>query len=149
MLITSVSETDFDRLTEIWEGAVRATHDFLTERDIRYYKKLVREEYLAAVELFAARNGDGTILGFMGMSPPNRVEMLFVDPLHMGNGVGTVLILHAAAKHACIELDVNEQNPAALAFYEKRGFVRVGRSALDGQGRAFPLVHMRLEKTKK
>lgn len=38
-------------------------------------------------------------------------------------------------------VDVNEQNPDALAFYEGRGFVIKGRSETDGEGRPFSLLH--------
>jgi putative acetyltransferase len=41
------------------------------------------------------------------------------------------------------ELDVNEQNPQALGFYQHQGFVITGRSPLDGQGNPFPLLHLR------
>ena len=41
-------------------------------------------------------------------------------------------------------VDVNEQNPQALGFYRHLGFEQVGRSPLDGQGRPFPLLHLRL-----
>ena len=146
MRISSVTKNDFDRLTEIWEGAVQMTHSFLTEADILFYKRQVREVYLAAVELVAVKDEAGMILGFMGMSPPNRIEMLFVDPVCMRKGVGSFLIHYALEKHGSLELDVNEQNPAAIDFYEKLGFIRVGRSELDGQGKPFPLLHMRLER---
>ena len=39
-------------------------------------------------------------------------------------------------------VDVNEQNPQALAFYKRQGFRIVGRSAQDGQGMPYPLLHM-------
>jgi putative acetyltransferase len=42
-----------------------------------------------------------------------------------------------------LTVDVNEQNPAAVGFYEAVGFVVVGRSPLDDAGRPFPLLHMR------
>jgi putative acetyltransferase len=38
---------------------------------------------------------------------------------------------------------VNEQNRSALAFYEHLGFERTGRSPVDGQGRPYPLIHLR------
>lgn len=142
--ITSASEADFDRLTEIWEAAVRATHDFLSEEDVLFYKKQVRELYLGAVSLFVARDKQGLALAFMGLSPPDKLEMLFVDPAYRGQGVGTALVRHAAEEYGSLDVDVNEQNPLAVDFYKKRGFVRVGRSELDGQGRPFPLIHMRL-----
>ena len=41
------------------------------------------------------------------------------------------------------ELDVNEQNPEAIAFYTRRGFEVIGRSETDDAGRPYPLLHMR------
>jgi putative acetyltransferase len=42
-----------------------------------------------------------------------------------------------------LTVDVNEQNPAACGFYEALGFVVVGRSPVDDDGRPFRLLHMR------
>ena len=42
-----------------------------------------------------------------------------------------------------LALDVNEQNPHALGFYAHLDFERIGRSAFDGQGRPYPLIHLR------
>jgi putative acetyltransferase len=44
------------------------------------------------------------------------------------------------------EVDVNEQNPAAVGFYQHFGFKVVGRSPLDGTGKPFPILHMALER---
>ena len=41
------------------------------------------------------------------------------------------------------EVDVNEQNPQAYCFYQKRGFKKYSRSELDGQGNPFPVLHLR------
>ncbi|TMD66902.1 MAG: GNAT family N-acetyltransferase [Chloroflexi bacterium] len=41
-------------------------------------------------------------------------------------------------------VDVNEQNDQALGFYLRMGFVVVGRSELDSNGKPYPLLHMRL-----
>ncbi len=37
---------------------------------------------------------------------------------------------------------LNEQNPQAVGFYLHLGFSITARSELDGQGNAFPLLHM-------
>ncbi|MGY0625916.1 MAG: GNAT family N-acetyltransferase, partial [Paraglaciecola chathamensis] len=42
------------------------------------------------------------------------------------------------------KVDVNEQNPKALGFYQRIGFKVVGRSELDGQGKPYPLLHLAL-----
>ena len=80
-------------------------------------------------------------MGFMGCNGP-QVEMLFVDPACFRCGIGAALLAHAKAAHKRLTLDVNEQNPQALTFYERQGFGIVGRSAQDGQGMPYPLLHM-------
>jgi putative acetyltransferase len=53
-------------------------------------------------------------------------------------------VAHAQARRpGALTVDVNEQNPAAVGFYERLGFVVVGRSPRDGSGRPFPLLHLR------
>jgi putative acetyltransferase len=42
-----------------------------------------------------------------------------------------------------LTVDVNEQNGAALGFYEALGFEVVDRSPVDEDGRPFPLLHLR------
>lgn len=81
--------------------------------------------------------------GFLGMVG-DKVEMLFVDPVWRGHGVGTLLLNHARTRHPALTVDVNEQNPAAHGFYLHYGFRDVGREDTDGAGRPFPLVHMAL-----
>jgi putative acetyltransferase len=41
-----------------------------------------------------------------------------------------------------LTVDVNEQNPEAVAFYLALGFHVVGRSATDAEGRPFPLLRL-------
>jgi len=42
-----------------------------------------------------------------------------------------------------LTVSVNEQNQDALRFYQACGFVVGTRSDTDGDGRPFPLLHMR------
>lgn len=130
-------------LIEIWEQSVRATHDFLAEADIVALKPLILEHYFDAVNLNMAQQDDGEILGFCGVSEGN-IEMLFISPTARGKGVGARLAAHAIRTQGASKVDVNEQNAQALGFYEHIGFVVTGRSALDGQGRPYPLLHMTL-----
>ncbi|WP_375058242.1 acetyltransferase [Zobellella sp. DQSA1] len=141
--ILSVGEGHFDRLTQLWEASVRVSHHFLNETDIAELRPLVRHQYLAAVQPWAAVDSRGHIPGFVGVAG-QRVEMLFIDPERRGCGLGRLLLEHAVHHLGATELDVNEQNPQAVAFYRHLGFEEVGRSPLDGQGRPFPLLHMRL-----
>jgi putative acetyltransferase len=80
---------------------------------------------------------------FLSAGDGERLEMLFVDDAFRGRGIGTKLLEHAVHAHGVTELDVNEQNPGALAFYQSKGFEVIGRSELDPAGRPYPLLHMR------
>jgi putative acetyltransferase len=82
----------------------------------------------------------------MAMDGP-KVEALFLDPSGMGQGGGRKLLALARRKTDAMTpllVDVNENNPAALAFYLRMGFRQTGRSPLDGAGRPFPLLHLEL-----
>ncbi|WP_342375191.1 GNAT family N-acetyltransferase [Myxococcus stipitatus] len=138
--LAALSPADRQRLVEIWEAAVRATHHFLTEEDIQFFKPLVRDTYLDVVRLTCLRDDEGRISGFIGTAD-GKVEMLFVDPARHGRGIGRALLEHAVAQGARA-VDVNEQNPQAVGFYLRMGFVQQGRSELDGSGKPFPILHL-------
>ncbi|MEM6579835.1 MAG: GNAT family N-acetyltransferase [Pseudomonadota bacterium] len=140
MKVLSVSRDRYPELIEVWEASVRATHHFLPEEYIRELKPLILERYLDAVELCQVSIA-GQLVGFLGVADTN-IEMLFVRPDFFGKGVGTTLVEYAIAHFGATKVDVNEQNPDAIAFYKKLGFAHSGRSELDGQGNPFPLVHM-------
>ena len=158
--MSELSMHELERLLEIWEAAVRTTHDFLAEEDILFLRPLVRDQYLSSVQIIVARDDKGQIQGFMGLSgfeqekseaheegvygSSGMIEMLFVHPDCHGMGIGRSLVRIAESGFQDLFVDVNEQNPGALAFYKRCGFVVVGRSPLDGQGKPFPLLHMRL-----
>ena len=143
LTITAVTAEEYPALTELWEASVRATHDFLTEAHIQRLRPLILNDYLAAVELRAARDGQGKLLGFAGVHE-HKLEMLFIDPARRGAGVGKALLDFVVAELGVREVDVNEQNPQAVGFYLHQGFSVTGRSELDGQGEPFPLLHLQI-----
>ena len=79
-----------DRLVELWEASVRATHDFLSEEDIRGIRTYVPDALRSIADLRIVRDAEGVPVAFMGCDG-RRLEMLFVDPACRGAGVGTVL----------------------------------------------------------
>lgn len=143
MRIILANTDDFAELTQIWEASVRATHTFLSENNINELRSLIQNTYLFHVLVYKAINEQGDIIGFMGLDK-HRLEMLFITPAWRGQGVGKQLLQFAIMECGVTELDVNEQNPQAVHFYQHLGFVSYARSELDGQGNPFPLLHMRL-----
>jgi putative acetyltransferase len=135
--------SDYLEIVEVWEASVRATHHFLKEEHIQYFKPLILKDYLKAVQLYCVRNDQKAIIGFLGVADGN-IEMLFLHPSVIGKGVGKMLVEYAIHELKAWKVDVNEQNEQAVGFYHHAGFKTKRRSALDGLGKPFPLLHMEL-----
>jgi putative acetyltransferase len=133
---------DFERVVEVWEASVRATHHFVSEADINIFRPLVREE-VQSVPVDCMRDDQGAVVGFMIVAE-GKVEALFIHPDWRGQGIGRRLFQHAIDNLGAIEVDVNEQNEQAVGFYLRMGFEIVGRSEDDGNGKPYPLLHMHL-----
>ena len=43
---------DYPAIMEIWESAVKATHDFLAEEDFNYFKEAIPRDYLPHLEVY-------------------------------------------------------------------------------------------------
>lgn len=143
MEVEIVDKKDHERLLSIWEASVRATHDFLTEEYLRELKPLILEQYFNMVDLRCVKSDSGEILGFCGIHE-GSMEMLFISPDAQGKGLGSMLMNYAINTQGVRRVDVNEQNRLALGFYQHIGFKVTGRSPVDGQGKAYPLLHMEL-----
>ncbi|ARU57010.1 GNAT family acetyltransferase [Oleiphilus messinensis] len=143
MKVDVVEKSDYNKLIQIWEASVRATHDFLLESDLQALKPLILHQYFDAVALRCVKSNTGEILGFCGVHEGN-IEMLFISPDVRGQGIGKILMEHAIKYQGATKVDVNEQNQMALGFYKHIGFSVKGRSPTDGQGKAYPLLHLEL-----
>ena len=142
--ISKADKDDYPQLIQVWESAVRATHDFLPETYIVQLKHLLLTRYLDTVTLFCTRDEQMNVTGFAGVNK-GKLEMLFIDADHRGHGLGKQLLAHSVEQFKIRELDVNEQNPQALGFYLKHGFEVISRSEVDGLGQPYPMLRMRLE----
>lgn len=138
--IRRASERDYPALKGIWEETVRATHAFLTESDIMFYKERMGG-YFGAVDLFIYETGSGA-KGFSGIKD-GKLEMLFV--VQRGTGIGSALLAHAIKEMHVSEVDVNEENPQALGFYLRHGFEPYSRHDLDTEGKPHPIIEMKLK----
>jgi putative acetyltransferase len=140
--IVRIGPAEGERLLEVWEASVRATHDFLTETDIQFFKPLVLQGLLSLEYLAGVRDGEGQLIALVGVEG-KKIEALFVHPAWFRTGVGRRLTDHAVAELGATLVDVNEQNHGAVAFYRRLGFEVEGRSEFDSTGKPFPLLHMR------
>ena len=140
-MIRKTKLTDYPALIEIWESAVLNTHDFLKEEDFSYYKEQM-PVYFEHVTLWGFEE-EGVLVGFMGIAE-EYLEMLFIHNDCRGKGIGKKLMMYAIDNLKVTKVDVNEQNIQAVGFYNNIGFNVLKRSALDGQGKEYPILHMGL-----
>ena len=143
MIVENVLPGDYEELLAVWENSVRATHSFITEEDIEFFKPIIIEQAFPAVTLKCLRNKQGAILAFLGVAQ-DKVEMLFVLDSARGQGLGSILMQYAIKELKVTQVDVNEQNPQATGFYQHLGFKVISRSPLDDMGKPFPILHMKL-----
>ena len=142
--LQNVTEQEYGRLVQVWESAVKATHHFLKEEDFEFYKNLM-PQFLNAVTLKSLKDENGLILGFIGTADGN-LEMLFVHADTRGKGIGKSLLLYAVQELKITKVDVNQDNPQAVGFYERFGFQTYKVSETDGFGKPYPILHMNLIK---
>ena len=137
--IRQSNASDVSRLFDVWETAVAATHDFLSDEDQRAIANLVRDEYLPHADLTVAVDDNDVALAFVGMTD-SEIDSLFVHAEVRGTGVGRMLVQFARDDKPVVRTEVNEQNAQGVAFWKHMGFREVGRSEVDRQGRPYPLL---------
>ena len=143
MTVENVLPEHYAELLAVWENSVRATHDFITEEDIEFFKPIIIEQAFPAVTLKCVKDTAGAIQGFVGVHD-EKIEMLFLLDQARGKGIGKMLLQHAIKHLGAVKVDVNEQNPQAVGFYQRMGFKVESRSPLDDMGKPFPILHMTL-----
>lgn len=137
------TEMLIEKLCNIWEESVRATHLFLCDSEIKEIAKYVPEGLKHIPNLIIAENDKNEPVGFMGIDG-RKLEMLFISPEERGKGLGKMLIQYGIKNYSINEVGVNEQNPQAKGFYEHMGFQVYKRTELDEQGNPYPILYMKL-----
>ncbi|MCI9579739.1 MAG: GNAT family N-acetyltransferase [Oscillibacter sp.] len=132
-----------DRLLEVWERSVRATHLFLSGGEVEAIKAYVPQALREVPHLVTAEDEGGLPAGFLG-ADGRRLEMLFLLPEARGKGLGRALLQYGMDRYGLRELTVNQQNPQARGFYEHMGFHVYRRTETDEQGGPYPLLYMKL-----
>ena len=130
-----------DRLLEVWETSVRATHLFLSDSEIESIKEYVPKALHEIAHLILTEDEAGCPVAFMGIEG-DTLEMLFIAPEERGKGLGKRLIQYGIETYSVERLTVNEQNPQAKGFYEHVGFRVYKRTDLDEQGNPYPILYM-------
>ena len=133
-----------NKILDVWEDSVKATHTFLSSKEIENIKKYVPEAISSVSHLIIIENENSVPIAFMGIED-RKLEMLFIKNSERGKGLGKKLLNYGIENYKVNELAVNEQNPNAKGFYEHMGFKTYKRTDLDEQGNPYPILYMKLE----
>lgn len=139
------TESLINELLEVWEDSVKATHTFLSNKEIENIKEYVPQALKNVAHLVIMENENHKTIAFMGIEN-NKLEMLFIKNSERGKGLGKQLLTYGIENYNVNELEVNEQNLVAKGFYEHMGFRVYQRNELDDQGNSYPVLYMKLEK---
>lgn len=134
-----------DDILDVWEASVRATHTFLKEEDIEFYKNHLKHFDFELLHVDIAIGEDGNIIGFMGIQN-RKLEMLFIHPDYIGLGFGKKLLEYAMNLYRIEELDVNADNLSAIEFYSRFGFQVIDEKPVDNYNKPYPILTMRVER---
>jgi putative acetyltransferase len=124
-------------LTDLWVASWQAAMpaiDFEARRSwfVDHLSALQRD----GAQIVCAFDADGTMTGFITIDPANGyLDQLAVAPRYWGGQAATQLLDEAKRRApAAIELQVNQDNGRAVAFYERNGFARAGESVNPRSG---------------
>jgi len=86
--------------------------------------QLLRDSGVAVTCAFDERNGE--MAGFITFDPESgHIDQLAVAPKHWGSPAAGKLLIDAMTRApGILRLEVNQDNPRAVRFYEKHGFHR-------------------------
>jgi GNAT superfamily N-acetyltransferase len=102
-----------------------------------------------AAWIWVSPDDPGEIAGHVLVTSPGMVNRLFVAPAHRGRGIGAQLLAEvrqwAAARHLDLRLDVIDRSrSAAIALYERTGWIYERTDAADWKDPSGEPVHVRI-----
>jgi putative acetyltransferase len=136
-LLRRYDPRDEDAAIALWLRSWQAAYpdiDFAAR--LEWWRRRWRDDILPNAEVVIAETAGATI-GFVTVEPRTLyLDQIVVAPEHWGSAVGGALIAEAKRRSpAGLDLDVNTDNPRAIAFYRKCGFVisGAGKNPISGK----------------
>jgi putative acetyltransferase len=135
--VRSLTDADFPSLADLWVASWQEAMpgiDFEARRG--WLLDHLRDLLKAGSATICAFDGSNRLLGFVTIDPATGyLDQLAVAPSAKGKGTAGLLLNEARRlSPAGIILEVNKENPRAIAFYEREGFVKIaeGTNVLSG-----------------
>lgn len=124
-------------VTDLWVASWAKTMpsiDFEARRP--WFVNHLREGRARGVRIRCAHVETGDVAGFVMIDPATGwLDQIAVHPDCWGAGIAEALLADARRiSPERVRLDVNADNPRAVAFYEKQGFAKVGEGSNPRSG---------------
>lgn len=128
---------EFESLADLWVASWQETMpkiDFLARK--AWFLDHMRALEAAGAVTLSAIDRAGQLLGFVTFDPAAAyLDQLAVTPGAKGSGAASLLLNEARRFSPYgLTLDVNEDNPRALRFYEKEGFEKISEGVNPRSG---------------
>lgn len=131
-MIREFQAKDTDALVAIWLSANSLAHPFLEEAFVTQEENNLRTLYLPNAETWVLVENEVPI-GFIALIG-DEIGGLFLEPSAHGRGFGKALVDHAVDIRGPLRVEVFEKNAIGRRFYERYGFVEVGKYCHEGSG---------------
>jgi len=123
-MIREYAEADLECTAKVWLRSGQDEYYYLPafqelneETAVDVFRHVIQDK----CRIWVHESGE-KVNGFMAMNN-NLIDRLYIDPLHQGTGIGSLLINHAKELFpGGITLKTHKKNTYACRFYEKRGF---------------------------
>jgi putative acetyltransferase len=127
--------SDEDAAIDLWQRTWQIAYprlDFSARLD--WWRNRWRDDLIPQATVGVAEQS-GQMLGFVTVDPSGYLDQIVVAPEAWGTQVGALLIAEARRiSPTGLDLLVNCDNVRAIRFYQKHGFIIVGRDANPRSG---------------
>jgi putative acetyltransferase len=135
--LRACTDADLASLADLWVASWQETMPAIDFRARRpwFLDRLRALEAAGAVTICAA-DGSNRLLGFVTFDPAAAyLDQLAVAPEAKGSGAAALLLNEARRlSEGSLTLDVNQDNPRALRFYEREGFEKIAEGTNPRSG---------------
>ena len=140
-LLRHYRSEDEDAAIAVWQRTWQQAYpsiDFAAR--LQWWRTRWRDELVPHAAIIVAEQ-EGTLVGFVTIDASGYLDQLVVAPDHWGSELGGLLVNEAKRLSPDrITLLVNNDNPRAIRFYERNGFVQTGEDLNPTSGR--PVLKM-------
>ncbi|MCC9024408.1 GNAT family N-acetyltransferase [Bacillus nakamurai] len=155
-LIRAMESSDIKQVRQVAKQSWHHTYEGIIPEHIQdqflqsaYHDKMM-ERRIEQSLLLAAEAADGTMAGFVNLSPvqeDGKAELtsIYIDPAYQKNGIGTALLKEGMKQSGGLKelyVHAEKENQIGMSFYKAKGFEWVSECEEEFEGNLLQTVKM-------